>query len=76
MAATVRLGVIAAVRIGSIDDSGHEPDVPELAITIISARPAVLRATQHHAPTVVEGALATPAMADGWAPSDNRGRMA
>ena len=76
MAATVRLGVIAAERIGSIDDSGHEPDIPELAITIISARRAVLRATQHHAPSAVERALATPAMADGWAPSGDRGRMA
>jgi len=74
--ATVRLGVIAAERIGSIDDSDHEPDIPELAITISSARRAVFRATQHHAPTAVERALTTSAMADGWAPSGDRGRMA
>ena len=72
----MRLGVIPAERSGSIHDSDHEPDAPELAITISSARRAVFRATQHDAPTAVERALATPAMADGWAPSGDRGRMA
>ncbi len=71
----MRPGVIAAERIGSIHDSDHEPDVPELAITISSDRRAVFRTTQHDAPTAVERALATPAMADGWAPSGDRGRM-
>ncbi len=68
--------VIAAERIGSIDDSDHEPNVPELAITINSARREVFRATRHDAPTAVGHALATPAMADGWAPSGDRGFMA
>jgi hypothetical protein len=72
----VRLGVIAAERIGSIHDSDHEPDVPELAITINGARRAGFRAPQHDAPIAVERALATSAMAGGWAPSGDRGRMA
>lgn len=72
----MRLGVIAAERIGTIHGSDHEPDVPELAITISSARRAVFRATQHDAPTAVGRAPATPAMADGWAPSGDRGRIA
>ncbi len=72
----MRLGVIAAERIGSIHDSDHEPDIPELTITTSSARRAVVRATQNDAPSAVERALATPAMGDGWAPSGHQGRMA
>ncbi len=68
----MRLGVIAAERIGTI----HKPDVPKLATTTISARRAVFQATQHDAPTAVEHALATPAIANGWAPSGERGGVA
>ena len=60
------LGVIGAGPIGSIHNAGHDPNVPGLLITDITARWAPFPVTQPDALTAVQHALAAPAMPDRW----------
>ncbi len=57
------LGVIGAGSIGSIHNADHDPNVPGLVTTDITARRAPFPVTQPDALTAVQHA---PAMPDRW----------